>query len=93
MYPPLTGVHTPSQVEGGLLMALAEEESGGVDGANLMSAQSVSMGRRYGLSWWTSIVGLWYSGRGEAIGVSMFGAPYKGMDGYAAWELEEDGRG
>jgi len=43
---PFTGVGKMSQVEGGLLIALPDDDSGGVAGANRISEKSVSKGWR-----------------------------------------------
>jgi hypothetical protein len=64
-----TGVGRNSQLDGGLLMALPDDDNGGVAGANRMSEKSVSNGCRYGESCWMRIVGFWYMGCGDATGV------------------------
>lgn len=54
----LTGVGKTSQVDGGLLMLLPDEDRGGVAGANRRSEKSVSIGCRYGeFCSWIRMVG------------------------------------
>jgi hypothetical protein len=87
MKPPFSGVGRISALEGGLLMALPEVESGGVDGA----WQSVSIGYRYGESCCTKMVGFWYTGCGDWTGVIIWAANWGGICWYATWEQDEDG--
>lgn len=79
-----------SQDDGGLLMLLPHDDSGGVAGEKV---KSVSIGRRKGESCcWIKMAGFWYNGWGEATGVSkvlVLNDGWKGVEG----ELdEEDGR-
>ena len=76
---PLTGVGRYSQVDGGLLMLLPDDERGGVAGVYGRPEKSVSIGCKKGeCCSWMRMVGFWYIGCGDATGVNMWFA-------YAAW--------
>ena len=75
---PLTGVGNNPHVDGGLLIALADEERGGVDGK--LYIKEVSRGIKAGDSCCTTIVGFADIGLGDAIGV-MFKAALYGIFG------------
>ena len=66
----LTGVGRMPQLMGGLLIELPEMERGGVDGYTYPSLipQSVSSDSECPSSW-NKKSGLWYVGRGDALGV------------------------
>jgi len=88
----LTGVGTKSHMDGGLLMLLPDDDSGGVAGANRISEKSVSIGCKKGESWGcTRMAGFWYMGLGDATGVSIWFA-YAVCCGYeVVCEFAEEG--
>jgi hypothetical protein len=78
-------------MDGGLLMLLPQDDSGGVAGANCISEKSVSMGCKNGESWgWIRMVGFPHMGLGDATGVNSWFA--YAVWGYEAWEFADDGR-
>jgi hypothetical protein len=80
------GVCSMSQLPG-LLIALPDDERGGVDGEYTPSASHSSVS--------STIVGLWEMGIGETTGVIVdgrIGTLPKPLGSSGGWELEEPGR-